>query len=66
MSTFKNYRIDGIMPEEISNEIVYYSNMPGENDDNLIMEVDYHNDQNSRSEEGSGPEYTPSGHNREC
>ena len=54
------------MPEEISNEIVYYSNMPGENDDNLIMEVDYHNDQNSRSDEGSGPEYTPSGHNREC
>ena len=42
MANFKMYRIEGILPEDISNEICFFSNMPGENDDELIIEVDHH------------------------
>lgn len=47
MANFKGYRIEGILPEDISNEICFFSNMPGENDDELIMEVDHHNSDHS-------------------
>ena len=42
MSNYKSYRVVGILPEDISNEIIFFSHMPGENDDGLIIEVDHH------------------------
>lgn len=47
MANFKGFRIEGILPQEISNEIIFFSNMPGENDDELILEVDHHNSDHS-------------------
>lgn len=52
MSNYKSYRIDGILPEDISNEIIFFSHMPGENDDGLIIEVDHHDNHNNRAEHG--------------
>jgi hypothetical protein len=53
MAKFKNYRIDGIERENISKEIVYFSNIPGENDDDLILEVDNHDSENESDSDHS-------------
>ena len=36
--SFKNYRIHGILPENITNELVYYSMFPGDNVDVLVQD----------------------------
>lgn len=35
VSSFKNHRVHGILPEDITNELVFYSMFPGDNADIL-------------------------------